>query len=178
MPTPKPAVHRRATATLIAGIALLATACSPALQAQLRPGDSVTSTQPSPTSSTERQVINAVNHFRAVHGLPALRVHPNLQAKARAWATWMAGGHCGRNAEGIPTICHSNLQSGITVSWSRLEENVGDASPAHAVTTVTAGFEHSPEHAANMLNTRVANIGVGIAYSGNVIYITEEFMAP
>jgi uncharacterized protein YkwD len=175
MPTPKRPLPQRAITTLIALIALLATACSPALQAQLRSGGSATT---APTTSTERQVINAVNEYRAAHGLSALHVHANLEAKARTWATWMAEGHCGRNTEGIPTICHSSLASGITVHWSRLEENVGNASPATAVTAITTGFEHSPEHAANMLNTEIVDIGVGAAYSGNVIYITEEFMAP
>jgi uncharacterized protein YkwD len=174
MPTPKTRSSRRATASLLVVVALLATACSPALQARLRNGAAATS-QP---TSTEGRIINAVNGFRAAHGLSALHVHPNLETKARTWAKWMADGHCGRTAQGYPAICHSNLASGITVHWSRLEENVGMASPASAVSAVTSGFEHSPEHAANMLNKQIADIGVGVAYSGNLIYVAEEFMAP
>ena len=172
--TAKRPLLRRAHAGLIALLAVLATACSPALQAQLR-GGSATS---APTTPTERQVVNSVNQFRAAHGLRALQVQSNLQSKARAWAAWMAEGHCGRDALGIPRICHSNLPSGITVHWSQLEENVGDASPRTAVGAITRGFEHSPEHAANMLNARIIDIGVGVAYSGNFVYVTEEFMAP
>ena len=51
------------------------------------------------------------------------------------------------------------------------------ASPASAVAAITTGFEHSPEHAANMLNTQITYVGVGTAYSGNFIYVAEEFMA-
>jgi hypothetical protein len=29
-----------------------------------------------------------------------------------------------------------------------------------------------------MLNPAVTAVGVGVAYSGNVAYVTEEFMAP
>src|SRR5262249_58039271 len=104
---------QRANVRVIALLVLLTTACSPALQAQLRSGSAVT-----PISSTERQVINSVNQFRAAHRLRALQVSPNLESKARAWSAWMAGGHCGRDARGAPTICHSNLASGITVRWS------------------------------------------------------------
>jgi len=173
MPTPKTPFSRRATATLIVVVALLATACSPALQARIRRA-SAASSQP---TSTEGRIINAVNQFRAGHGLGALHTHPNLEAKARTWATWMAQGHCGRNGQGVAKICHSDLASGITVHWSRLEENVGAASPASAVAAITNGFEHSPEHAANMLDARITDIGVGVAYAGNVIYVAEEFMA-
>jgi uncharacterized protein YkwD len=127
-------------------------------------------------SATERQVIGSVNQFRAAHGLRALSAHSNLQRKARLWAAWMANGNCGRDAAGVPTICHSNLPSGITVSWSLLEENVGNASPVD-VSAVTAAFEHSPEHAANMLNTRITSVGVGVAASGSVVFVAEEFMA-
>ena len=174
MPTPQSPFSRRATASLLVVVALLATACTPALQARLRQA-AATSSQP---TSTEGLIINRVNQFRAAHGLAALHAQANLEAKARAWAAWMAQGHCGRSAQGVPTICHSNLASGITVHWSRLEENVGMASPASAVGAITSGFEHSPEHAANMLNSRITDIGVGVAYAGNFIYVAEEFMAP
>jgi uncharacterized protein YkwD len=167
-------VRQRARASFIAALSVLATACTPTLQAQLRRGSVATAA----LSSTERQIANSVNGFRAIRGLRALQVQPNLESKARAWAAWMAAGHCGRDARGVPTICHSNLASGITVHWSRLEENVADASPRTAVTAITTGFEHSPEHAANMLNSQITGIGVGVAYWGNFIYVAEEFMAP
>jgi uncharacterized protein YkwD len=166
--------RQRAFVSFIAAIAVLATACSPQLQAQLRRRSAAIPA----TTSTERVIIGSVNHFRVLHGLRALQVHSNLQSKARAWATSMAQGRCGRNAQGIATICHSNLSSGITVHWSRLEENVGYASPRTAVNAIMTGFEHSPEHAANMLDTQITYVGVGVAYSGNFVYVTEEFMAP
>ena len=125
-----------------------------------------------PPNATERQIIDAVNRFRGAHGLRGLSVNSNLEDKAHLWAAWMAGGKCGG------AICHSNLSSGITVRWSLLEENVGAASPASNIAGVISGFERSPEHAANMLNSRVTSIGVGIAYSGNTVYAAEDFMAP
>lgn len=172
--TPKRPFFQRANVAVIALIAALASACSPALQAQLRRASAPTAA----SISAERQLTSSVNRFRAAHGLRALTVHPNLVNKARSWAAWMAGGHCGRNAQGVALICHSNLASGITVRWSRLEENVGYVSPRTAVSGIEAGFERSAEHAANMLNNRITYIGVGVAYAGSFMYVAEEFMAP
>ena len=135
------------------------------------------STKSAPPAAPERQVVDAVNRYRGAHGLGALAVSANLSDKARSWSAWMAGGNCGRAANGTAAICHSSLTSGISVSWSLLEENVGAASPKTNVAGLVAGFEHSPAHAANMLNSRITAIGVGVAYSGNTIYVAEEFMA-
>jgi uncharacterized protein YkwD len=153
-------------------LALTATACNP-VRARLVSSSSTSA----PATATERQVIVAVNQFRAAHGLRALSTHWNLEDKAHLWSTWMAGAHCGRTADGTPKICHSDLTSGITVNWSLLEENVGAASPKTDVAGIVSGFQHSSEHAANMLNKRITSIGVGVAYSGNVVFVTEEFMA-
>jgi uncharacterized protein YkwD len=135
------------------------------------------STKSAPPTATERQVINAINHFRAAHGLRALTVNGNVSDKAKLWAAWMAGGNCGRGGNGIPKICHSNLTSGINPGWSLLEENVGAAAPKTNVAGLVSGFEHSPAHAANMLNQQINYVGVGVAYTGNTIFVAEEFMA-
>ena len=151
-----------------------ASACGP-VRARLL--SSTTSTASAPPNATERRFIDGVNTFRAAHGLRALSAQANLEDKARLWAAWMARGNCGRGANGTPKICHSNLPSGITVRWSLLEENVGAASPASNVAGIITAFEHSAEHAANMLNTRITSIGAGVAYAGNVVFVAEEFMA-
>jgi uncharacterized protein YkwD len=164
---------RRGVAVVVTLIVVPALAgCTP-VRAHLTSSSSASA----PATATEKQVIAEVNRFRAAHGLRALPVHWNLEDKAHMWAAWMAGGHCGRNSNGVPKICHSNLPSGITVNWSLLEENVGAASPASNVMGIATGFEHSPEHTANMLNQRITSIGVGVAYSGNAVFVAEEFIA-
>ncbi|HEV7525224.1 MAG TPA: CAP domain-containing protein [Acidimicrobiia bacterium] len=119
-----------------------------------------------------------MNGFRRAHHLGALAWQSNLSDKAKLWAAWMAGGNCGRSSNGSPTICHSNLTSGITVRWSLLEENVGAASPSSNLAGLQNGLQQSPHHAENMLNSRITSIGVGVAYSGNTVYVAQEFMAP
>jgi uncharacterized protein YkwD len=121
-------------------------------------------------------LVSGINNFRAQHGLPPLTVHSVLESKARSWAAHMASGGCGVGSNGAPNICHSNLSDGITVSWTRLAENVGMVSPSSNVSGMESAYEHSPPHAENMLS-QVQYVGVGVAYVGNYMYTAEEFMA-
>jgi uncharacterized protein YkwD len=168
---------RRIAAALavVLGIGLLS-GCATA-KARLTAAHAAAIKAPGLTSS-ERQVVDAVNGFRAAHGMRPLGVNQNLEEKARAWAAWMAAGNCGTAANGSPAICHSDLATGITVPWSRLEENVGEATPASNLPAVLNGLEHSPEHAANMLNGSITEMGAGVVVSGNTVLVAEEFMAP
>jgi uncharacterized protein YkwD len=173
MPERNASSLRRSTAVALAVVALTVSSCAQ-LGAQL--GSS--STKSSAPNAAERQIIDAVNRFRGANGLRALSVQSNLEEKAHLWAAWMAGGGCGRSANGVPMICHSDVTSGITVRWTLLEENVGAISPATNIAGLVSRFESSPEHVANMLNTSITSIGVGVAYSGNTSFVAEEFMAP
>ena len=128
-------------------------------------------------SSSERTVVNEVNRFRAAHGLRALVVNPNLEEKARTWVVWMASGNCGRTSGGSPAICHSDLASGITVPWTRLEENVASASPASNLAGALSALERSSEHVANMLNRTITSMGAGVFVAGGTVFVAEEFMA-
>jgi len=58
-----------------------------------------------------------------------------------------------------------------------LGENVGAASPRSNVAGVENAFVHSPPHAANMLNAKFNYVGIGVAFAGNNVFVTEEFMA-
>ncbi len=89
----------------------------------------------------------------------------------------MASGGCGRGDNGVANICHSTLSDGITVSYALLAENVGLVSPQTNTSGMEAGFENSPPHAENMLNSQIQYVGVGIAYVDNYMYVAEEFMA-
>jgi uncharacterized protein YkwD len=129
-----------------------------------------------PEGGAAGQIVAGINAFRASHGLGALAVNSNLVSKANSWAAHMAGGGCGSSG-GVPNICHSSLASGISVSWTLLEENVGMISPASNVSGMESAFEHSAAHAENMLNGKITYVGVGVAYVGNYMYVAEEFMA-
>ena len=124
----------------------------------------------------ETQFVASINALRAAHHLRALRVHPVLVNKARHWSWWMAAGICGRAANRVPVICHSSLAGGITVRWSRLTENVGQATPKSGLAGLPNAFAHSAAHLANILDASATYVGIGFAYSGNTGFVTEEFM--
>jgi uncharacterized protein YkwD len=130
-----------------------------------------------PSNSAESALVAGINNFRCSHGLRPLAVHPTLVNKARVWSGYMANGGCGRGGGGVANICHSHLSDGINVTWSLLGENVGMVSPQSNVSGMESAFEHSPPHAENMLNGQINYVGVGVAYVGNDMYVTEEFMA-
>jgi uncharacterized protein YkwD len=154
----------------IIGLAALFSGC-----AQVRA--EVLSASASPSDGAENAIVAGINNFRSSHGLPALAVHPTLVNKARGWSAHMASSGCGLDASGVPSICHSTLSDGVNVSWSLLEENVGMVSPKSNVSGMESAFEQSPPHAENMLNSQINYVGVGVAYVGNNLYVTEEFMA-
>ncbi len=169
---------RFAGAVLVLALLTLVSGCAQA-RARVR-----AATAPAPVvhvatsgSSAENAIAARVDAVREAHGLHALSVHPTLVNKARAWAKWMASGGCGRDANGVPVICHSSLVAGITVPWTYLEENVGSAAPQTLAGAVQTGFENSPSHMANILNSKVHYVGVGVAYAQDHVYVTEEFMA-
>jgi len=130
-----------------------------------------------PSNGAESALVAGINNFRGAHGLPPLAVHPTLVDKARVWSGYMANGGCGVGGSGVANICHSHLSDGINVNWSFLGENVGMVSSTSNVSGMESAFEHSPPHAENMLNAQINYVGVGVAYAGSDMYVTEEFMA-
>ncbi len=129
------------------------------------------------SSGAEGQLVAEINSFRASHGLSGLTMHAELVRKAEGWARFMADGGCGRGGNGLPNICHSTLTDGITVQWTGLAENVGMISPSTNVSGMHNAYVNSPAHAANMLNSKMTYVGVGIAIVGNYMYSAEVFMS-
>ncbi len=116
------------------------------------------------TVSDEAAFVVKINELRASKGLPGLTVHPNLVDKARAWAGTMAA--AGR-------IWHSTLSDGITADWRKLGENVGMGG---SVQPLHEAFIASPKHYANLVDPEFNYVGIGVAYAGGTLFVTESFM--
>ena len=127
-------------------------------------------------TSAEQSMFRRINTYRREHGLASLGTSLVANKKARFWAALMANGGCGRDASGVPRICHSNLAAGITVAWTRLGENVGMVSPRTNIAGMESAFENSPPHAENM-RSNVRYLGVGVSYWNNYMYVAEVFLA-
>ena len=73
------------------------------------------------TGADEQRFVQLINQTRAGAGLPPLRVHPELTAQARSWASSMAG---------ADRLAHaSDISRGISAPWTVLGENVGVHGP-------------------------------------------------
>ncbi len=142
---PVPRSCRAATATL--ATVLLVSLAPPAL---------------ADSASDEARVVALVQQERAAAGAPALPLHAGLTAAARTWALTMAA---------AGTISH-NVGLGSLVSASRLAENVGMGA---SVDAIHQSFLASPGHLANLLDTRVNAIGVGVAYANGYVFVVQDF---
>ncbi|MGH9023450.1 MAG: CAP domain-containing protein, partial [Acidimicrobiia bacterium] len=112
----------------------------------------------------EAQFVALINTHRAGLGLAAYEVHPQLEAKARAWSEKMA------DAGGIS---HSHLADGITAPWQSLGENVA---MGPTVAQLHNALVISPRHLANFVHTSYRFVGVGVVERSGSIYVTQEFM--
>jgi hypothetical protein len=113
-------------------------------------------------ASDEARVLTLIQQTRASVGAPALPVDATLTSAARSWAAKMA-------RDG--TISH-NVGLGSQVTASKLSENVG---MGPNVDVVHQGFLNSPGHRANMVDTGVNAVGVGVAYAGGYVFVVQDY---
>jgi hypothetical protein len=114
----------------------------------------------------ESEFVAGVNGVRAGAGLPALTVHGELTAVARAWADRMAA------AGGISH--NPNLGGQVSAAWTMIGENVGTGP---AVAGIMSAFVNSSAHHANIVEPRYDHIGVGVTWgSDGRMYTAHVFM--
>ena len=107
--------------------------------------------------------INAERTSRGVHALAHVQ---DLQDIARRHAQRMAAEN---------RLYHNpNLGSEVQ-NWSRVSENVGYGPDVAAVHSALMG---SAGHRANILDTGVSQVGVGVAWSGSRLFVTQVFRQP
>jgi cysteine-rich secretory family protein len=122
---------------------------------------------PSASASTgvESCFISSIARARASAGRGRLAVKSDLTSAARRHSASMA--RDGR-------IYHSgNLGSGIS-GWTSIGENVGSGP---SCTSVHRAFMNSSAHRANILRGSFNEMGVGVAYKGDTLYVTEIFVS-
>ncbi|MEA2703539.1 MAG: hypothetical protein QOD63_1484 [Actinomycetota bacterium] len=112
--------------------------------------------------SDEARVVALIHEARAAAGAPLLPLHPGLSSAARTWATTMAA---------AGTISH-NVGLGSVVTASRLTENVGMGG---SVDAIHQAFLASAGHRANLLDTNVNAMGVGVAYANGYVFVVQDY---
>jgi len=149
-------IMSRAGAFLIVGIVL-----SAFLTAQAQTG----------ASAAELQLFGSVNRARRAQGLPALRWNDALATAARRHAGIMAKrGSAAHGFAGEPNLASRATQAGARFVW--LSENVVQGS---GLAAIQAEFMNSPNHRANMLDSDMDSIGIGIVEHGGQMFAVEDF---
>jgi uncharacterized protein YkwD len=122
-------------------------------------------------SATERELFLSVNRARRAQGLPALMWNEGLASAARRHAAVMAQrGAAEHGFPGEPALAARVTQAGVRFSW--LSENVCQGTGAEAI---QAKFLGSANHRANMLDSDMDSIGVGVVERGGQLFAVEDF---
>lgn len=122
-------------------------------------------------TQAERELVTAVNHARRNQGLPALRWDESLAAAARHHAAVMAEHRTAEHEfQGEPGLSARVKQVGFHFSW--LSENVTQGPTPEFIHTQ---FMRSPNHRANILDTDMNSIGVGVVERNGQLFAVEDF---
>jgi hypothetical protein len=116
--------------------------------------------------SAESEFVSLVNRERTSRGLAALTVRTDLRDVARS--------HSRRMASSGNLHHNPNLTTQVT-NWVRLAENVGTGSGA---ASLHSAFMSSSGHRANILDTKVSEVGIGVELAGGRLWVTQVFRAP
>jgi uncharacterized protein YkwD len=159
--TTTPAPTPRPTTTTTARPAPTTTKAPATTTTTVRP----TTTWPAPAAgNTAADALALLNRDRTSHGLPALPVRADAQAKAQAWAEKVAGD---------AALSHSTMSQGLTQCWTAVGENVARASSvAHAEQILM----DDPPHRANILASRWTAAGVGVARTAGGYVVVHVFV--
>ena len=123
------------------------------------------------TLNAERELFNAVNRERKAQGLPSLMLDDALTEAARKHAERMAERRTvSHQLPGEPTLPSRAKAAGAHFTW--LSENVDEGPDASAI---HQSFMKSPQHRANILDSDMDSVGIGVAENNGQLFAVEDF---
>ncbi len=126
---------------------------------------------PSSASSAEQQLFAGVNRERKAQGLPALKWNDALATAARRHAEVMAQhGSAEHVYPGEPSLASRATKAGAHFIY--LSENVIQATTAEVA---QEEFLKSAKHHANILDSDMDSIGVGVVERNGQLFAVEDF---
>ncbi len=121
--------------------------------------------------AVELQLLASVNRARQDQGLPGLRWNDALASAARRHAGLMAQHGAAEHVfAGEPSLAARVTQAGAR--FVSLSENIAQGP---TVETIHAKFLSSPNHRANILDSDMDTIGIGIVERGGQLFAVEDF---
>ncbi len=123
-------------------------------------------------TTIERGLFDAANRERHQQGLPELKWDDALAGAARKHAAQMAGhGTLSHQLSGEASLPARVAHAGVHHSW--LSENVAEGTSAE---DIHAQFMKSANHRANILDSDMDTVGIGVVQSGGKWYAVEDFI--
>jgi uncharacterized protein YkwD len=119
----------------------------------------------------EQELFASVNRARRAQGLPVLKWNDALATAAHRHAALMAEHAAAEHGfPGEPSLASRVTQAGARFVW--VSENVARGA---TVELIHAEFSKSPNHRANMLDSDMDSIGVGIVERSGELFAVEDF---
>jgi uncharacterized protein YkwD len=159
--TKQPGQLKNKRMRILAGITMLAVGCAISVGAQSQ----------SNSTKAELRLLESVNQIRKDQGLPSLRWKNELAAAARKHAAVMAQhGAAEHGFPGEPALAARATQAGAKFSW--LSENVCEGARVEAI---EEQFMNSPRHRANILDSDMDSVGIGVVERDGQLFAVEDF---
>ncbi|HVM93959.1 MAG TPA: CAP domain-containing protein [Terriglobales bacterium] len=161
-------IGTRLAAVALGGIA----ACGLALAQTTEPPEEVRAVHGrSSALQAEKELFAEINRARREQGLSPLRWNDSLAVAARRHAAVMAEhGEAQHGFQGEPGLSARVKLTGAHFSW--LSENV---TQGPGVRFVHGQFMSSAKHRANILDTDMNSVGVGVVVVGETLFAVEDF---
>lgn len=120
----------------------------------------------------EQQMFQLVNAERVKRGIPELKWDDKLQQSARKHTQRLADNRTlSHQFSGEPNVQSRIAETGLHFSASA--ENVASATNSE---DLHVALMTSPGHRANILNPKYTAVGIGVVYSGDTYYATQNFV--
>ena len=118
-----------------------------------------------------RQLFEAVNRERASQGLAQLKWDDALASAASQHAEAMAARNMlSHQLPGEPSLPTRATKAGVHFVW--LSENVAQGPTA---ANIGEQWAHSPNHRANVLDTDMDTVGIGVAERNGILFAAADF---
>jgi uncharacterized protein YkwD len=122
-------------------------------------------------SAAQRTLFAALNRERKEQGLPVLKWNEALAGAAQGHAEEMARHNLvSHTLAGEPSLASRATKAGARFTW--ISENVVQSSSAEGA---HEQFIQSPNHRANILDSDMDSVGIGIAERHGQLFVVEDF---
>jgi uncharacterized protein YkwD len=134
--------------------------------------------RPQNLNAIERGIFEAINQVRRQHGRAPLLWNDRLAAEARRHSRSMAEHWFFSHTDPARGALAARLNED-KIPWRACAENIfQETGYEDPVKAAVDGWMRSPGHRSNILNRLMTETGVGAAFRGSELFVTQDFLRP